>query len=557
MSNSRNKRSLTGRHALLPAIQPNGSVSPLARRQPYDLVAWTFGRGSVIWRIWPAVTFHTLFAALVVFLQMRSYLELGVPNVLLTVLGVCIGFVISYRASSGYDRYWTGRTYWSDVMKNTRAIGRLIWFHVPPVVSSRTPEEVASGQLNRSKEEMVKVMAEKRMALDLVKGFAVALKHHLRGEDGIYYEDLYHLIRPLHNHDHTEDQKINAAMSSAVQSPSRARQITTSPALRTSASVSSSSSHSASDRDPVIPPINAYGTFRPMTYTNPSTTSVGSGHRLQAAMPNSTTGKDVLSQVDSDLVPFGSVVTIIRNLFRKHEDEDEEDEEDEENLPGFGVGFKDPYNAYSSQRKWRGSETFTNAGVHHPRLDGHKRHPVVATQGDENLPLEILRCLSEWFSVLELRASVPGSSMGSMIGLLANMEDNLTALERILTTPLPFVYSVHIRHTLWIYLFALPFQLVTSFGWYAIPGVSIASFIYIGFLAAGEEIEQPFGYDENDLDMDMFCQQIIHPEIERLKQSPCLNAYMGDQEGKTTRASVVRRSSVVKRTTDGEDGGLI
>lgn len=66
-------------------------------------------------------------------------------------------------------------------MKNTRAIGRLIWFHVPPVVSPRTPEEAASGRLNRPKEEMVKVMAEKRMALDLVKGFAVALKHHLRG----------------------------------------------------------------------------------------------------------------------------------------------------------------------------------------------------------------------------------------------------------------------------------------------------------------------------------------------------------------------------------------
>lgn len=28
--------------------------------------------------------------------------------------------------------------------------------------------------------------------------FAVALKHHIRGEVGIYYEDLYDLVRPLH-----------------------------------------------------------------------------------------------------------------------------------------------------------------------------------------------------------------------------------------------------------------------------------------------------------------------------------------------------------------------
>jgi Predicted membrane protein len=52
---------------------------------------------------------------------------------------------------------------------------------------------------------------------------------------------------------------------------------------------------------------------------------------------------------------------------------------------------------------------------------------------------------------------------------------------------------MEIFSTVWIYLFFLPFQLVSQFGWYTIPGVSIAAFIYLGFLAAGEEIEQPFG----------------------------------------------------------------
>jgi ion channel-forming bestrophin family protein len=44
-----------------------------------------------------------------------------------------------------------------------------------------------------------------------------------------------------------------------------------------------------------------------------------------------------------------------------------------------------------------------------------------------------------------------------------------------------------------VYLFFLPFQLVAEFGWSSIVGVGIAAFIYLGFLAAGEEIEQPFG----------------------------------------------------------------
>jgi putative membrane protein len=50
-----------------------------------------------------------------------------------------------------------------------------------------------------------------------------------------------------------------------------------------------------------------------------------------------------------------------------------------------------------------------------------------------------------------------------------------------------------IRSTVWIYLFFLPFQLLDQFGWSTIPGVGIAAFIYLGFIAAGEEIEQPFG----------------------------------------------------------------
>jgi predicted membrane chloride channel (bestrophin family) len=53
---------------------------------------------------------HTLFAAGVVYVWFATGKTLGIPNVMLTVLGVVIGFVISYRASTSYDRYWTGRT---------------------------------------------------------------------------------------------------------------------------------------------------------------------------------------------------------------------------------------------------------------------------------------------------------------------------------------------------------------------------------------------------------------------------------------------------------------
>jgi predicted membrane chloride channel (bestrophin family) len=69
-----------------------------------------------------------------------------------------------------YERYWLGRGYWSDIVKHSRTVSRLIWFHVPLRLSPKTPEEVQSGQSERSVKEMSKVMAEKKMALDLLYG---------------------------------------------------------------------------------------------------------------------------------------------------------------------------------------------------------------------------------------------------------------------------------------------------------------------------------------------------------------------------------------------------
>jgi ion channel-forming bestrophin family protein len=68
-----------------------------------------------------------------------------------------------------------GRGAWGDVIRNARTMGRLIWFHVPPRLKAKSENEKPTT------EELAKVMAEKRMALDLVEGFAVSLKHHLRG----------------------------------------------------------------------------------------------------------------------------------------------------------------------------------------------------------------------------------------------------------------------------------------------------------------------------------------------------------------------------------------
>lgn len=516
------QRSFTGHHNLLPAIKPDIPLAAYTQHPTYSILAWTFGSGSVIWTIWPAVLLHTIFAATVVSLNERNILKIAIPNIMLTVLGVVIGFVISYRALSGYERYWMGRSVWSDIIRNCRTAGRMIWFHVPARLSPKTAHEVEIGHVERSSEELLKAMAEKRMALDLVLGYAVALKHHLRGETGIYYEDLYDLVRPLHDHDHTASQKAAIINEEQQGPPQRAHRIasnTNLPQAKAASSASSLKSKAAKffgehehheSEEP-----ESYGTFPAGQATTTATNNGVPRHAARRVNSSDSTHQPLApaqnpqepgltTNVDMQLVPFAGMFASISRWFSGDKGYEK-------------LAQKDPYGPDASQRKW--------AAPLQPRVGSDKHKHVMDPELGENLPLEILRCLSEWCSVLEDRGT-GGTGAGGLMGCISSFEDNLAALERILTTPLPFVYSVHIRHTVWIYLFFLPFQLVTDFTWYTIPGVSIAAFIYLGFLAAGEEIEQPFGYDENDLDLDMFCQEIIRPDVEALKKAPCLNSYI-------------------------------
>ncbi|EPQ55356.1 UPF0187-domain-containing protein [Gloeophyllum trabeum ATCC 11539] len=521
MTSHASKRSATGQHPLLPAQGQRTTQIYIPLVPDRTFVTWTFGKDTVIWRIWPAVLLHTGFAAVVVTMSMRSSISLEVPPVLLTVLGMVIGFVISYRASSGYDRYWMGRSYWADAIRNVRTLARLIWYHVPPRMTAKTQEEIDSGVMKRGEEEMRRVMAEKRLALELLQGFVVAMKHHLRGEMGIYYEDFYHLVRPLHDHPHHRNEPKEPPEER--QGPPESLHPSVHIVHRPSAS-SSKRRNSSSNQDvlisPVVPPINAYGTFDPAhppylahrASSSASDRSEDSDNPNRPLLPGAMPREHgFVSKISGDLIPFESVFSTavgwVRRLFGKKEKDVLPSANNETGEEG-GVERK-----YGEPKQ----QSYLTHVKHRPRVAG----------GGENLPLELLWCLSEWFSVLEDRGTVPGTSLGAMIAYVANLEDSLTGLEKILTTPLPFVFSAHIRHTVWIYLFFLPFQLLQQFGWYTIPGVMIAAFIYLGFLAAGEEIEQPFGYDENDLDLDLFCKDIVDVEMRRLLKKPAPNVYSG------------------------------
>ncbi|KAI9010784.1 Bestrophin, RFP-TM, chloride channel-domain-containing protein [Hyaloraphidium curvatum] len=83
-------------------------------------------------------------------------------------------------------------------------------------------------------------------------------------------------------------------------------------------------------------------------------------------------------------------------------------------------------------------------------------------------------------------------------GMLVDLANTQVSLERILSTPMPPIYSIHLKQSLLVYFLILPFQFL-NWGWWNILLMFISSFIIWGFESMGLELENPFGFDDNDL----------------------------------------------------------
>lgn len=80
--------------------------------------------------------------------------------------------------------------------------------------------------------------------------------------------------------------------------------------------------------------------------------------------------------------------------------------------------------------------------------------------------------------------------------------------ERIRSTPIPFSYSFFIKLFITAYIMLLPFVVVTELGYLAIPAVLVTTYVMVGLEMIGEEIEDPFGTERNDLPLTQLSQLI-------------------------------------------------
>ncbi len=122
-----------------------------------------------------------------------------------------------------------------------------------------------------------------------------------------------------------------------------------------------------------------------------------------------------------------------------------------------------------------------------------------------NPPLEVAFWIGDYLHQRYNHNCLNSYQLISMQELLNNLVDNLGSCERILKTPMPLAYAIHLKQLLLLYCLLLPFQMVESLGWWTGLISALVSFTLFGIEAIGLEIENPFGYDANDLPLDAIC----------------------------------------------------
>jgi putative membrane protein len=115
--------------------------------------------------------------------------------------------------------------------------------------------------------------------------------------------------------------------------------------------------------------------------------------------------------------------------------------------------------------------------------------------------------------VFELNGHLESGKMSSTQMLMINSEiqsfsDNLGACERIKKTPIPYSYSIFLKKIIFIYIASMPFGFAMEFGYWSIFIVSMLFYIFASIELIAEEIEDPFGNDDNDLPTDQISEVI-------------------------------------------------
>ncbi len=123
----------------------------------------------------------------------------------------------------------------------------------------------------------------------------------------------------------------------------------------------------------------------------------------------------------------------------------------------------------------------------------------VATSG------EALDAMSALLGAARRAGSLDGFGARTLSGRLASMELNQAGGERIAATPLPYVYSLLIFRTVYLYCLLIPLALIGAEGWLTPVFTGLIAYVFLGLAEVTEDLSHPYGATPNALPLDAIC----------------------------------------------------
>lgn len=150
-------------------------------------------------------------------------------------------------------------------------------------------------------------------------------------------------------------------------------------------------------------------------------------------------------------------------------------------------------------------------------LKNHLRRPgtgTPSTRADgqssdwDHLPAYLVQQIYEWIGTAKTSGNLDGDELRVLDLELAKLMEICGGCERIARTPIVRSYRIFSRQCILLFLLTLPWAIANDFGGWTIPLAIITAYFMLGMEIVAEHVEEPFGLDDDDLDLEGLCRTV-------------------------------------------------
>lgn len=146
----------------------------------------------------------------------------------------------------------------------------------------------------------------------------------------------------------------------------------------------------------------------------------------------------------------------------------------------------------------------------------------------EHVPGHLNGRLYQSMNTWKARGWIDGAELRIIDYDLRKLMEIVARCEAIRLTRIASSYRIFARQCVLLFLITLPWGISRDFGWWTPPLAATVAYFLLGLDVVAEHVEEPFGRDEDDLDLDRLCASIQASVTDQFSRSREARAQTSD-----------------------------